>query len=455
MTDLDDLKLRARAKLLLEQRDPLKRYCPLTPSPKQRQFLDRPERYCLYGGATRGGKSIALMMAALMYVDRPDYTAVIVRNMGKDLRDPGGGLIPLSHDWLANTDASWSGSTDTWTFPNGAKIIFRHLDNVGDQGGFKGKSYQFIGVDECTEVPFHLFTYVAGSRLERRADSDIPLRVRLTTNPGGPYSKAYQDFFGIPNAPLKAPVHVWKERVYIPSTIEDNPFVDAVSYIENLRDVMGSIEFAQLRYGSWELDSSKMVYASTQQNYLPKLPGDVDPRSLRKFCGIDFGWNDATSCVVMGFEGRTGDIYVLSAESRKKWLPSDFARHVAELNEQHKFEGIVADVGGTAKREIEEMRQSFYLPVELADKNNKLAYINLMNEDFVKQKLFVLEDGAQAYINELTSLVWKGEGPTRKEHPSLDNHNCDAALYCWRKIRKVGVTTSRIYSDFSRSERSI
>jgi hypothetical protein len=54
-------------------------YIPFIPSPRQAEFLTNPTTCVLYGGGAGGGKSIALMMAALMYVDVPDYNAIIMR----------------------------------------------------------------------------------------------------------------------------------------------------------------------------------------------------------------------------------------------------------------------------------------------------------------------------------------------------------------------------------------
>lgn len=95
---------------------PRLRYCPLTPTPRQEAFLMLKAFEVFYGGAAAGGKSAALLMAALQYADVPGYEALILRPTVAELMLPGG-LISLSHDWLGSTQAQWIGELKQWCFP--------------------------------------------------------------------------------------------------------------------------------------------------------------------------------------------------------------------------------------------------------------------------------------------------------------------------------------------------
>src|SRR5690242_15967361 len=75
------------------------RWIPHQPTPTQAAFLSLPSREAMFGGAAGGGKSDALLMAALQYVDMPDYSALLLRRSYSDLALPEG-IMSRAHEWL-------------------------------------------------------------------------------------------------------------------------------------------------------------------------------------------------------------------------------------------------------------------------------------------------------------------------------------------------------------------
>ena len=99
------------------------RYIPHRPTTKQAAFLALTEREALYGGAAGGGKSDALLMAALMFADVPGYAAILFRRTFADLALPQA-LMARAHEWLQGTDAHWNERDKTWTFPVLSLVYF-------------------------------------------------------------------------------------------------------------------------------------------------------------------------------------------------------------------------------------------------------------------------------------------------------------------------------------------
>lgn len=220
----------------------LNRYIPIRPTPKQAAFLLLPHKEAFYGGAAGGGKSVALLAAALQYADVPGYAALLVRRSYMELMQPNG-LIDLSKKWLGPSDAVWRESDYTWRFPSGATLTFRYLQDARSELSFQGGEYQFIGIDELTEVEEDAYRFLF-SRLRNKAGSQILLRMRAASNPYGPGAEwVYRRFI------LEGRT---SGRIYIPAVFEDNPYLDLVSYDESLRELAPTVR-EQLRNGNWEL----------------------------------------------------------------------------------------------------------------------------------------------------------------------------------------------------------
>ena len=72
----------------------------------------------MYGGAAGGGKSDALLMGALQFMDMPGYSAILFRRTYNDLALPGA-LMDRALEWLGGTTAHWNSMKHIWTFPSG------------------------------------------------------------------------------------------------------------------------------------------------------------------------------------------------------------------------------------------------------------------------------------------------------------------------------------------------
>lgn len=113
-------------------------FCLEEPSLTQKVFLRTYALEALFGGAAGGGKSSALLMSALQYVDVPNYSAILFRRTFSDLSLPGA-LMDRFKFWVAENDQiHWNNNSFIATFPSGARITFGYLNNKDDFQRYKG-----------------------------------------------------------------------------------------------------------------------------------------------------------------------------------------------------------------------------------------------------------------------------------------------------------------------------
>lgn len=214
-------------------------WIPADPTPKQAAFLIHPAREVLYGGSAGGGKTLALLMGALQYVDRPHYNAILFRRTYRDLALPGA-LLDMAAEWLAGTAAHWNAQRLTWQFPSGATLTFGAMDLEQDKYKYQGTALHFCGFDELTQFSESQYRYLF-SRLRRLTDDDIPIRMRAASNPGGRgHAWTKLRFLDTPSA----------DRAFIPAGLADNPYLDVDAYRASLAN-LDPLTRAQLLNGDW------------------------------------------------------------------------------------------------------------------------------------------------------------------------------------------------------------
>lgn len=238
-------------------------YSPHDPHPPQHAFLLLDELEVLeafYGGAGGGGKSDAMLMAGLRYVDVPGYSALILRKTFADLALPGA-IMHRAKEWLAPTDAKWNERDFRFTFPGGASLSFGYLQTRNDRYRYAGAEFQFIAFDELTQFEEEDYRFLF-TRLRRPSEgplAEVPLRMRSASNPGGRGHEwvkrrlverlPAKPVEGEAPDPMDTPERAAR-RVFIPAKLRDNPSLDPDTYEESLA---GADPFTreQILNGDW------------------------------------------------------------------------------------------------------------------------------------------------------------------------------------------------------------
>jgi phage terminase large subunit-like protein len=242
---------------------------PNDPTAKQIAFLTLPHREALYGGAAGGGKSDALLMAALQYADVPNYAAILFRRKLTDHKLPDS-ILNRAMKWLApwiqKKEIRWVSGEHTLYFQSGASLTFGYLDSQLDRYRYQSAQFQFVGFDEATQIPEEDLRYLHSRIRKTKDQGNIPLRYRLATNPGGTSHQFIKKRFEIRRGEDGRFRGFCKNRPFIPAFIDDNPFLDK-TYYESL-DQLSPIERARLREGDWDSRESA-IYSPEwfQQRY--------------------------------------------------------------------------------------------------------------------------------------------------------------------------------------------
>lgn len=293
------------------------KYIPHVPTSRQWAFLLLDCKEALYGGQAGGGKSDALLMAALQYVDTPNYHAILFRRTYADLERPGA-LIPRSHEWLHDTDAHWNGRR--WMFPSGAVLDFGYLDNANDVYRYQSSEYQFLGFDELTQFEEGWYRYLF-SRARGARYSAAPVRVRDASNPGGiGHEWVRRRFFddGFVNG-----------RAFVPARLEDNPYLDIAEYDESMKE-LDPITYAQLRHGDWNVQAHGPFF---DRKTIPLLDEPENKEGLIRMWDLAATKNQTSAWTAGALCSYRNGVFDVHEIRRMRGDPGEveaFIRHTAE-----------------------------------------------------------------------------------------------------------------------------
>lgn len=221
-----------------------------------------PDREAFFGGSAGGGKSDALLMGALQYVEVPNYAAILFRRTFADLALPGA-LMDRAQEWLSGTDARWNERDKTWTFPSGATVSFGYLEHENHKFRYQSAEFQFIGFDELTQFSESQYRYLF-SRLRRLEGSRVPLRMRSASNPGGVGHEWVRQRFIIE-----------KQHLFIPAKLDDNPHLDRDEYMRSLME-LDPVTRQQLLEGDWSARQAGNKFKREWFEIVDAAPADAN-----------------------------------------------------------------------------------------------------------------------------------------------------------------------------------
>lgn len=179
------------------------------PNDRQKLFLADHHKYVAFGGARGGGKSWSIRTKAILLAfSYPGIKQTIFRRNYKELTDNH--IDPLKA-MMPYEAYSYNDGRKEMAFPNGSKILFRHLNNARDLEKYRGTETDVLYIDEATQFSFEEYSVLKATV---RGVGNYPRRIYLTTNPGG---------IG----------HSWVKRLFVDRQFEPNEIPEEYSFIKS------------------------------------------------------------------------------------------------------------------------------------------------------------------------------------------------------------------------------
>lgn len=229
--------------------------------PQARFYMSHEERV-LFGGAAAGGKSEALLVAALQYADIGGHAGMIVRKNFTALNKPGA-LMDRAEQWLKGRGVKFDNSSHTWTFPSGYRLTFVAMDSANAVEIIQGSEFCTALIDEAGQLKKRQLEFIY-SRLRRPTGSIIPIRYLLASNPDGPSEMDLFHEFVEPSIKGRRTPGV----LFIPANPETNPYVDPkyMQLLNKLSPVMRS----KFLLGQWCVKSAGLLFVRDKFHKIPR-----------------------------------------------------------------------------------------------------------------------------------------------------------------------------------------
>ena len=310
----------------------------------QERYLSSTADIVVGGGAAGAGKTFALIYEGTRYREVQGFGGVIFRRTYPEIMNEGG-LWDEAKAVYPYFGAKSNESNTTWTYANGNKISFRHLQYEKDLSKYQGSQMAFIGFDELTHFTKTMFLYLL---TRNRSTSGVKPYIRATCNPdpdswvadflgwwidqetGFPikeragvvrYFTVDQDNFiwgDSPQEVINQCPHIFsdsafegihkedliKSATFVPGSITDNKKLLAVDpgYLANLSAQEESVRL-RLKDGNWKVrtDNLNLFHHDSLKNMFTNILNQRPP--IKRYITVDHARFGQDLCVIGTWEG--------------------------------------------------------------------------------------------------------------------------------------------------------
>ncbi len=259
----------------------------------QAALLSCPVFEVFFGGARGGGKTDGVLgdFASHQAIYKEHAIGLMFRRTLEQLKE----TIERSKQIYTGLGAKLLDDGKLWRFPSGGRLRFAYLERDQDADNYQGHSYTRIYPEELGNFPSPVPIMKMMATL--RSGAGVPCGMRATGNPGGPGHQWIKARY-IDPAPLGWEIirsefvnpfngeKVSRERVYIPSRLDDNRYLGA-DYVANLH-MSGNAELVRAWLeGDWSVIAGAFFPEFSIQKHVVR-PVAL-PRDWTRFRSMDWG----------------------------------------------------------------------------------------------------------------------------------------------------------------------
>lgn len=353
-------------------------------------------------------------------------------------------------NYEAQLDARFNEVELSIRLPNDSKIHLVGADKLKEVEKKRGQKLRLATIDETQLYPADALRALTED-VEGPSLADLDGTLELMGTPGLVCVGPWHDITAKEKKGWS--VHKW--------TVLDNPCFPkwanqpewrelAIAWLDAMKRENGWSDdhptYQREWLGRWVNDFGALVYRydPIRNGYdtLPKIKGNWS-----HIVGSDLGHDDAFSVVVWAFSPERKEAYEVYTFKESGLVPDQWVEVWRNVQQRYKPIKMRVDTGGLGKAIVEGIRRKYSIPLEAAEKTEKLAHQELMNGEFYSGRLMVRR--GSAYEQELSTLAKDPDDPT-KEDPRLPNHACDAGLYGFRDLLRYHF--AKIAPDDTRTE---
>ena len=435
----------------------------------QQKLLAVPEELDVFAGGGRGsGKSQGLALLALRHCEQYSEKARVlyIRKSYAGLRDFE--LVTRELFGLVyGTTARYNGTEHIWKLPNGGYIELGQLETHSDYAKYQGRSFTLLLIDEAGQYAQPDLLDILRSNL--RGPKDIPIRVVMAANPGGPGHHWIAKRYVFQAGPWKPFLESKSKRtwIYAPSTFDQNQFIDREQYREQLESACPS-DPELLRawlFGDWAINRGGYLASVLDEHRNAVDPWAAIPENWETWLAHDFGSSAPSVTYIMAMspgdfhEGKfypRGSIVLvdeLAAAQRDNlnkglnWTAATTAEAITELCEPWGVpaKGVADDAcfakSGYSSGSIAEefaRKQVYFTPAKKADRITGWNLMRRLLADAGKP------DVPGLYISRACTYFWDTLpylARDQKRVEDLDStgadHGADACRYGLMRLRRT------------------